>query len=465
MKKVALSFLLFCSILSVRAQEVLVLDFAQFLEWVRLYHPVSVQAEINLRMGQMEVRQARGGFDPLLYGNLDQKEYKQSNYYDKRDAGIHIPTWMGVELNGNFEQNTGRYLNSEQTVPTGGLISAGAAVNVGQGLIIDQRRAALRQAQIYQQSTEVQRIQFLNELHLSATDMYWRWALAHGNMLVLKEGVELAQQRFDAVKTSFIRGDLAAIDTVEAYSQVLNRQYRLQSAENIFFAATQELNTFLWDSEGNPMELDLVVIPEDLFAKDYFDLDFPELRSLVSNHPELRLADFELASLDVDRKLKGQEILPVVKLKYNFLTENLSDFSQSQFFENNYKWGVSVYTPLLLRKSRGGFELAKAKIDFKQNSRDLKELQLRTKLESALNEWTVVNNQLVTFRQNVESLEALLQGEIRRFQIGESSLFLVNAREVSVFDSRLTLNDLASKRWVVFAKARYAAGLGFESED
>lgn len=85
--------------LSLRAQENLKLDFEQYMEWVRLYHPISIQAEINLRMGQMEVRQARGGFDPLVYGNLDKKEYKESVYFDKREAGIVVPTWMGVELN------------------------------------------------------------------------------------------------------------------------------------------------------------------------------------------------------------------------------------------------------------------------------------------------------------------------------------------------------------------------------
>jgi outer membrane protein TolC len=199
-----------------------------------------------------------------------------------------------------------------------------------------------------------------------------------------------------------------------------------------------------------------------LFENGFLNPDFAELRTSVASHPELMLTDFELASLDVERRLKSQQIIPVVKLKYNFLTESFSEFNQSQFFENNYKWGVTVYTPLLLRKSRGAVGLTKAKIDIKQNSRDLKEIQLRTKLESELNNLTILNQQVKTFTQNVESLQALLQGESRRFEIGESSLFLVNAREVSVFDSRLTLNELASKLRVSYAKSRVAAGLGFE---
>ncbi len=204
------------------------------------------------------------------------------------------------------------------------------------------------------------------------------------------------------------------------------------------------------------------IIPEMLTDDQIYTLEEAELREMVANHPELKIADYELAGLDVERRLKSQQIIPVVKLKYNFLAEELTDFEQSVFFENDYKWGVSVSTSLLWRKSRGALGLVKAKIDFKQNSRELKELQLRNKLESELNTLSNLLIQITTFEKNVQSLQALLQGEIRRFEIGESSLFLVNAREVTVFDSILTLNELISKSKIAFAKTRFAAGLGFE---
>jgi outer membrane protein TolC len=106
--------------------------------------------------------------------------------------------------------------------------------------------------------------------------------------------------------------------------------------------------------------------------------------------------------------------------------------------------------------------LAKAKIDFKQSTRELKFVQLENKLEAELNTFFNLTQQLTTFEKNVKSLDALLQGEVRRFEIGESSLFLVNARETTAFDARLILNELISKSKIAFAKARFAAGLGFD---
>jgi outer membrane protein TolC len=461
MKKVGLLLFWLLASSSLMAQESQRLSFEDYMQWVQDYHPVAIQADLNLRLGQMEVRKARGGFDPMLYGNLDKKEFKQSTYFEKREAGLVVPTWMGVELLGSFEQNNGAYLNSENAGPSTGMLSAGAAVNLGQGLILDDRRATLQKALLYEQATEVERLNFRNELNLQATSAYWKWAAAYENKLVLEEGVKLAKIRFDGIKRSYELGEQAAIDTVEALSQLLNRQYRLQLAENTFFENTQVLNTYLWNDSGEPMLLDSAVIPQALSQFLNAAPEAEELRSLVGRHPELLLTDFDLASLNVERRLKTQELLPVVKLKYNLLTETLADAQPSPLFENNYKWGVSVYTPLLLRKTRGDLGGTKAKIEIKQTGRNLKELQLRTKLETELNSWNVLNQQVRTLTENVKSLEALLSGETRRFEIGESSLFLVNAREVAVFDSRVTLNELSAKLQIAFAKARFAAGVGF----
>ena len=461
MKKVALLLFWLLSSASLLAQEIHRLSFEDYIQWVQEFHPISIQADLNLRLGQMEVRKARGGFDPMLYGNLDKKEFNQSTYFEKREVGVLVPTWMGVELMGNFEQNSGAYLDSERAVPTNGLLAAGAALNLGQGLLLDDRRATLQKAKLYEQATEVERLNFRNELNLQATAAYWKWAAAYENKLVLEEGVKLAEVRFNGIKRSYELGDQAAIDTVEALSQLLNRQYRLQLADILFFENTQVLNTYLWNDSGEPMQLDSAIIPQTL---SQFLSPAPvaeELRTLVGRHPELLLTDFDLASLNVEKRFRTQELLPVVKLQYNFLTENLADARPSPLFENNYKWGLTVYTPLFLRKTRGQLGSTIAKLEIKQTGRNLKEQQLRTKLEAELNSWNVLNQQVRTLTENVKSLDALLTGETRRFEVGESSLFLVNAREVAVFDARVTLNELSSRLQIAYAKARFAAGIGF----
>lgn len=455
-------FVLFAFGLAHLAQGQEMLSYDNYMTWVRGYHPVAKQADITVEFGEMELRASRGGFDPRLYGDYEAKRFKDLNYFDKREAGLIIPTMAGVELKGMLEYNTGTLLNPELEVPEDGLAAFGASFNLAQGLFIDKRRAALRQAQVYVQSTKVERVQILNDLYMESTEAYWAWAADFQNVKVLEGGVKLAEERFDMVKESYIQGDFPAIDTVEAYTQVMDRIYRLQSAQIQFFKSTQFLNTFLWDENNEPVDLLESVYPENVLDQTAFDYNKESMREYIFRHPELLLTEYDIESLEIDRRYKSNMMLPVVKVNYNFLVEKLNDFELSPFFENNYKIGATFSMPLFLRGERGDLGLAKAKINFKTYERDLKLLKLTTKLESEIYNFETVEKQLGVFNNNVTGLQKLLRGEMMRFEIGESSLFLVNAREVSLISAQTTLNDLAAKRKSAYAKMLNAAGLGFD---
>lgn len=445
------------------AQEVL--SYNQFLTWVQLNHPVAKQGDLTLELGKQELLMARGGFDPILFGNQDEKTFNNTDYYRKREGGVIVPTMAGIELKGLVEQNSGTYLNSENRVPQSGLVAVGASVNLGQGLFIDRRRAALRQAQIYLESTAEERKLILNDLYLSATMAYWDWAKSYADLKIYQEGLELAEFRFEGIKTSFFQGDLPAIDTVEAYTQVLNRTIRLQDSENFFFAKTQELNVFLWDESENPMFLNTETVPVDLESALLEELEIDAFRNQLSSHPEIRLLDYDIDFLEVDRRWKAEQLKPVVKLHYNVLSETIGGIEASPFFENNYKFGVTVSTPLLLRRERGSLGVTKAKINITQYKRDLVFQKLFADLEKQYNNFLVLNRQVSTFESNISALERLLEGERVKFDLGESSLFLINAREVGLFDALVVLNSIYAQRNISIARARTAAGFGFDVLD
>ncbi len=459
MRKLLIILLMFCTH-SLSAQEEL--SFNMYMDWVQSYHPVAKLADINLRFGEQELRAARGGFDPKIFADYSTKKFKNTEYYDSRVGGIGIPTWGGVEFKGILEQNSGTFLNPEQTVPSDGLIALGASVNLGQGLFIDNRRAVLRQAQIFQEATKAERQQILNDLYLDATDAYWKWAADYKNLIVFEGGLRLAEERFEMVKESFIQGDFPAIDTVEAYTQVMDRLYRLQNAQVNFFQTTQFINTFLWDENEEPVDLMETIFPEDVLDQMLYDYSKESLRMYVLSHPELQLKDFDIASTEIERRFKADLLKPVVRVDYNFLTERANPLQVSPFLQNDYKLGLTFAMPLFLRKERGSLGFTKAKLDFKNYERELKLLQLKTKLEGEIFNFETVEQQLVVFSNNVNGLQKLLDGEVTRFDLGESSLFLVNAREVSLFNAEVTLNDLAAKRKTAYAKMLNAAGLGFD---
>lgn len=461
MRKIIGILCLLCLATNAHAQDTL--SYQQFLSWVGEFHPIVNQANITIEMGRQEMRMARGGFDPYVYGSLSQKEFNNINYYNKRDAGLVIPTIAGIELRGRVEQNVGQYLNPEQRVPREGLVSMGAAVNLGQGLMIDGRRRALRQAEIFRDAAFVDRQLMLNDLYLDASEAYWQWAASHQDLVVMQEALDLAIERFEGIKGSFVYGDLPAIDTLEAYTQVLNREYRLQSAEMDYFQRVQTLNIYLWDASAEPIYLAETVVPQTLFEPIDLSYDLTDLRVNLENHPQLQRIDFDLANLDLDRRWRVNQLLPVAQLQYNYLTPtNGIEPSNHVFFENNYRFGATIRTSLFLRRERGALGLVRSRIDFTMRDRDMRFVNLRARLETEVNNVETLLTQYRVFGDNVVGLQRLLEGEQIRFELGESSLFLINAREVSRIEAQLILNDVIARRNIAYARLMYAAGVGFE---
>ena len=90
-----------------------VLSFSEYLGYIKTYHPIVKQANLLISESEAKLLKARGAFDPKLEVNHQQKEFKNATYFDRLNSSFKIPTWYGLALKGNFEQNTGVNLNPE----------------------------------------------------------------------------------------------------------------------------------------------------------------------------------------------------------------------------------------------------------------------------------------------------------------------------------------------------------------
>jgi outer membrane protein TolC len=91
-----------------------------------------------------------------------------------------VPVWIG-ELKAGYERNQGQYVNPEYRTPNEGLAYAGVSVPlpISQGFFIDARRNTLRQAQLFRDIAEADRVKEINKLLLSAAKDYWNWYYAY----------------------------------------------------------------------------------------------------------------------------------------------------------------------------------------------------------------------------------------------------------------------------------------------
>lgn len=417
-------------------------SFDEFITLVKNYHPISRQADISIERGEANLRSARGGFDPQAFTNIGQKYFDNDQYYSIVDAGLKVPTWFGIELYTGFEQNNGVNLNPERKTPSNGLMYAGISVPIGRGLFIDQRRADLRKAQIFQNITKEEQRIILNDLMFNAAQVYWDWFASYEIVTVFDDAVRVAAERFEGVKSNALFGDVPIIDTVEAFIQVQNRTIQLKEAELNFKNQSERLSVFLWGEGYVPLEIDEGVVPtrnDDVKKYILDEMVTNQIDSLVKNHPILLQGKLRLDQLEIERRWKAEQLKPVLNLKYNALNEALTDDIISGYSINDYNWGLQFSMPLFLRRARGDLKLTKLQIEDQEMALQHQEQSIEMLIQTAMNTWEVTTDQVALFERNVRSMEQLLNAEMRRFDFGESSLFLVNAREESFINGQIEL--------------------------
>jgi outer membrane protein TolC len=443
------------------SQDSTVLSFDKFIKIVKEHHPLMVVANNKVREGIANQTLTRGAFDPTLYGNLDQKYFDDKQYYSTLYTGMKIPTWYGITLDAGYEMNRGVFLSSEKTVPDNGLWFAGISVPLGRGLVIDQRRTDLKQAAIYLESSQAERNNMVNELILRASNTYWDWFSSYYNYQIYQEAVTNASFRLQAIKQSAFLGDRPLIDTLEASIQLQDRQINLLEANMSLENSKVQLEIFLWSDGRIPYELNENTIPErknEILIKNVNPELENQINTIVENHPVANIYQFKIEQTALTRKLKAENLKPEINLKYNPLAENQNNNTLSNYSINNYKWGASFYFPIFIRKERGDLQKYKiyeenAQMDFLNK---LQELSYKVNVELINLENT--SSQIDIYISNVSSYKKLLDSELVLFQNGESSLFMINSREIKYIESQVKWITSISKNQNADVKLKYALG-------
>ncbi len=411
--------------------------FEEFLGYVKKYHPLVKQADLKISEAQAKLMKARGAFDPKIEADFLKKQYSDKTYYSLFNGSFKIPTWYGIEIKAAFDNNEGIYLNPENSVPNSGLTSLGVTIPIGQGLWINERMAELRKAKSYQKLNQAERDLETTAILHAATVSYINWKRSYDEKQLYTTYLENATERYKGIIVLIEQGDKAGIDSIEAGITVKSRKLNLENAQLKLTKAKLELSNFLWTENNIPLELEDVLYPDlniektiltTLNIEDYLLLN-------MDNHPKLNALQSKIDILNTDRRLQTNRILPKLDLSYNYLSEP-SAFENYRF--EDYKIGVNFSFPLFLRKERANVKLAQLKVQDTELSLQFEKENLTNKIEAQKQEIESYKKQRILNTSLVNDYNIMLAAEERLFQMGESSLFLINSRENTVVSSQLS---------------------------
>jgi outer membrane protein TolC len=432
------------------AQSQEVLTFEAFKNMLN-NHPALRVADLSVEKGEQELTKAKGAFDPKISASHQNKFFKSTEYYDQTYIGVEVPLRAPLLLKTSFENANGAYFNPEETTPNGGLLNAGFAVPLGQGLITDKNRTEIRQAEAYQRYAAVEKNRLIQELRFDAYTQYWEWWMSRKVLEINREWVSIAEQRLADTKNRFLAGDIASVDTLETAIQVQNRKQKLQSTEAKWAKESLDLTSQLWQEN----ELNYLPIESLNNAVPQREINFDEAlsntnilndrsKNIASSNPQILKYAPLLEQLRAEERWKKELMKPVVNLQYNALNEATAPVEQMLTL-NNYKWGAQISWPIFMRKAKGDLGITRIKIEELELEAIQKTTIIRNKALASIRQLELLRLQLTNVSANVNNMERLLDAERDKFNSGESSVFLINTREQQLFDLRVQEAEISAQ--------------------
>ncbi|NIJ44750.1 outer membrane protein TolC [Wenyingzhuangia heitensis] len=405
-------------------------------------HPIAKSALLKEKIAKAKLLTAKGGFDPSLISSIDQKQFKDKEYYTIFKNKITIPTPIGVNITGGFDNNSGYYLNPENKTTGSGLWSAGLEVDVLQGLLTNTRRTALKQAKVYQQIAKNQQQQLLNELIFTASIAYAEWQQYASIYKIMEQNLQLSQRYLNNTKTALQNGEKTTIDTLEANVYLQNSKIDLIKYQQLLTEKKLKVENNLW-LDNRPIGLKNNIEPElQTIATENNQI------KLTNNLDSIPLIAEKVGKKEVlllKQKLNREKLKPKLKLKYNQLLSTTNSNLNPNFDVDNYKWAASLTVPLLFRSERGKYRESKYKIEEINYEIAYKRTEVQNKIVANQQNQIALSRQINLLEQNIKGYKRLLDAESTKFNYGESSMFLINKRQEKLIESELKLLSSQNK--------------------
>jgi outer membrane protein TolC len=423
------------------------MSYEYFISNIKENNPLVARARNIKEKGNQLYQSAKGGYDPLISAEYDNKNFDDKNYYSSLITKVKQPLFTSQYITTGYEYGQGYYLNPDLKTSTYGLPYIGIEASLLQGLVIDKRRAEVLKSKNYKGYYEAEQNAQINDILYIASLSYFDWVYSCKELSLQKYFLTLAEQRYMGIRALADIGERAIIDTIEANMVMKSRSLDLQSSTIENQKRVASLLSLRWTSPSEPSKSgDRISLRDSL--EHYFDVvknDYVRTIQNVSiSNPLLKKYEHTQEILKVEKRYKAELIKPKLDVKYNFLFNTLADKGPA-LNASNYRWSANLSFPLLLRTARHDYQIAKLELANNQIELDNKKNELSFKISLTRQNINLLLEQVSNAETNVEYSKQLLTAEKLKFERGESSLFLLNTRESKFLESELKLAEYKLK--------------------
>jgi outer membrane protein TolC len=293
-----------------------------------------------------------------------------------------------------------------------------------------------RQAGLSVQLAEVAQALTRLDVLTDAQHAYWVWQEARNTLLIQQQLVTLASQRVAQVESRATKGDLPLVDVLEAKQTLQRRQVARTKATESLLKQGYQLLWFLWPTTDQwpTLATQLTQLEMPPLQSQWLTYTMPKvvqptavtenvLHALL-HRPELEQQALTKQLKTLDLSLAKTQLLPkldaIISPGYQVGANGIG---------GTLKAGLSFSVPLRNRTALGKVRLATVDLATVDVKTQMLLQDIHLKLETLAMQWQQGWQQAQQAYEAWQQSEALAVAERRRFELGDSTLFLLNRRE------------------------------------
>lgn len=387
---------------------------------------------------------ADGAFDLMLKGEYyDRLTGYYSGGYGKVEARQPLRPY-GAEVFGSYRVSNGDFPTYENYNYTNNLgeVKVGALFSLLRNRDIDSRRFAIEDTRLAasQARLDVMLVQ-LNVQH-EALRAYWRWVAAGEEIRVFEELLEIAEARQVGLTREVNEGARARIALTENEQNLLRRRTLLEQARRDFLTASNSLGFYLRGESGEMIVPTREMLPELVRMRAVARpevLAATPVSEVIANRPELQTFRIALERATNRLALRQNDLQP----KLDASVELSRDFGQigpggPGFDSTDTVVGLTFSVPLQRRTAQGAVQRAEAELrETELRQRRITD-QITTDVANILAGLGAAIKLADLADAEVKQANAMVQAERTRFRLGAGEFFLVNAREETAANARIS---------------------------
>ena len=409
------------------------------------------------RLAEGAAMSARGEFDLKLKGEAESQQF--GFYRNETVKGFleQNTTLWGTTVYGGYRVGRGTFGPYDEKALTlsGGEWSGGFRMPLLKDRAVDRRRADLQTTALEVQGAEFTISKERLKIYKAALKQYWEWVAAGRQIAVAKGLLELAEQRNQQLEDTVKLGQLAPIEVTDNLRAILQRRSALVIAERYVQGAGIELSLFFRDAAGDPLQPGtdrmLDSFPEPvLLAPEQEALD---LAAAMTARPEIQSLLIKRRQQGVEARLAKNQMQPQMDVFFNYSRDvGVGRLSRRG---NDIEGGLWFELPAQRRKATGKQTQVAAKLTMidadLRFARDRVLLDVRDAASAVRAAYQVAG----VVREELKASLVLEEAERTRFDLGDSTQFFVNQRELATADA--AFREIKALADYHKARADYAA--------